>query len=64
MPMEMNDARSLLRNEEPCIVMTKDGRRRSVAWLRPLRKFWYKDEPEGLVNPDEIEEWWPAYFRC
>lgn len=56
----MDDALSQLRNEEPCIVITKDGRIRKVAWLRPIRRFWYKDEPTGLADPDDVEEWWPA----
>jgi hypothetical protein len=62
MDVQTSNALSLLRNEEPCIVMTKEGRKRSAAWLRPLHKFWYKDEPQGLADSSEIEEWWPTAF--
>jgi hypothetical protein len=63
MHIETSNALPLLRNEEPCIVMTKDGRKRSAAWLRPVGKFWYKDEPQGLADPSDIEEWWPTAFK-
>ena len=58
--MRADTARSLLKDEQRCVVATRNGEL-EVRWNAANWCFFYLDRGTPVVcNDDEIEEWWPA----
>ena len=58
-----DSALSLLKDEELCIVTTKEGER-EMRWNRAARCFFYLDRGTPVAcDDDQIEEWRPASVR-
>lgn len=52
-----NNALSLLRPDEICVIVMHDGRQREATWKPEQQAF----ECEGdLIPADTVYEWWPA----
>lgn len=56
-------ALSLLAPDEICwVVLKKTGLRREAVWASHTQYFQFLDEPPGIAEPHEINEWWPVDF--
>lgn len=59
-----NDALSRLGPEELCIgVLKKTGQRRRAVWVPHTNYFQFRDEPPGIAEPHEVDEWYPVAFK-
>ncbi|WP_194723891.1 hypothetical protein [Noviherbaspirillum malthae] len=61
--MENNALACLGPNELCVVVMKKTGRRRHAIWVQDGSYFCFHDEPPGIVEMQDIDEWWPVAFK-